>query len=110
MALPASTHLSPLRPLPAPPGARRLPASPTFRDYVEEFVLGLESAGRSPRTADAYAYALSALDAFLRDQRGTADLDPTEDIRPLDIERWLAERRRTISDVNAAFVHRHAKP
>ncbi len=85
----------------------RRPVDPLFRDLVEEFSLSLEGAGRSPRTAEAYLYALTDLEAFLT--AAGASVDP-ERISPLQIERWLSDRRETKSPANADFVYRSARP
>lgn len=99
----------------------RLPQDPLLRDYVEEYRLSLESAGRSPATTTAYLYALTDLEDFILGgeywsihQPGST-YDPQTAINPalispLHIERWLADRRRTRSPQNAEFLHRHARP
>ena len=85
----------------------RRPHDPLLRDLVEEFTLSLSGAGRSPETAKAYQYAVCDLETFLT--ASGASVDP-EQISPLQIERWLADRRASKSAANAGFVHRHVRP
>jgi len=75
-----------------------------FSDLTEEYFLSLRAAGRSERSIEAYAYALTSLRQF-----AGPEVQPT-DITPLIVSRWLGQRRTNVSPANASFMLRHSRP